>query len=387
MRRTLSDVTKGSWPGYPPAVTAGGFCFISSTLGLSDEGALVTAWSDLPEEARALSSGVPWVDVIEGPPGAQTWAAFRRVRSMLQSLGGDLDDVLQLHLYQRAKRFFPIHERVRQFYEPEAPAPASGIGVGNGSAYGTDWFALDGIAIDPSTWPFGERRRVLHYEGEQPAGSHYSQAVLAGPYVFVAGQIPLDTTKPGNPLVRGYEDVPEPGRFLRVGRSHTDFRDGSIAAQTWFTYEKIRGVLGGAGIGLEDLVHVTVFLQDMKDYGAFHRVHERCLEEALPALTVVEAREVGHKGTLIEIEAIAMRRPPEVARRTIASPGGRMGAHCAAATVAGSLDLHIRTDRSRRGRSGGRGPLGCAAASARPRRGGRAGDRTARGREPSVRDL
>jgi enamine deaminase RidA (YjgF/YER057c/UK114 family) len=318
-------------------VAAGGFCFLSGTLGLDDRGRLVTSWSELAAAARELGSGIPSVDAVEGPPGAQTWAAFERARSVLQGLGGDLDDLVQLHLYQREKRFFPVHERVRRRFEPEAPAPASGIGVADLSLDGTAWFALDGIAIDRSTWPFGERRRVLHHPGEQPAGSHYSQAVLAGPYVFLAGQIPLDGTRPGNPLIRGFDDVPEAGRALRVGRSHPDARDGPIAAQTWFTYDKIRRVLTGAGQGLQDLVHVTVYLQDMKDYATFHRVHQQCLGDAQPALTVVEAREVGHKGTLIEIEATAMRAAPDRRRVATAWPGPPAGAHAASALVAGPL--------------------------------------------------
>ena len=42
------------------------------------------------------------------------------------------------------------------------------------------------------------------------------------------------------PLIRGYDDIPERGRFLKVGRSHEDTRNGTIAAQTWFTYDLIR---------------------------------------------------------------------------------------------------------------------------------------------------
>jgi enamine deaminase RidA (YjgF/YER057c/UK114 family) len=327
----------GAWPGYPPAVAAGGFCFISGTMGLNDEGALVGGWSELPGEAQALSSGFADVDVVEGAPGAQAWAAFRQVRTLLNGLGADFDDVLQLHLYQKEKRLFPVFERIRRLYEPEAPAPASGIGVGDSSADGDAWFGVDGIAIDPSAWRFPERRRVLRHAGEQPTGSHYSQAVQAGPYVFLAGQIALDPSRPGNPVVQGYDDVPEEGRFLRVGRSHPDFRDGAIAAQTWFTYEKIHRVLEAAGSGLEDLISVTVFLQDMKDYATFHRVHERSLARALPALTVVEAREVGHKGTLVEIEATALRPAPGIAHRVIAPPSKRVRAHCASARMAGPL--------------------------------------------------
>ena len=71
----------GAWPGYPPAVVAGGFYFISGTLGLGDDGALVSHWSDLPDEGSALSSGFAAVDAIEGAPGAQAWAERSLTRS------------------------------------------------------------------------------------------------------------------------------------------------------------------------------------------------------------------------------------------------------------------------------------------------------------------
>lgn len=332
-----SSAVIGAWPGYPAAVTAGGFCFISGTLGLNDDGVLVGGWADLAGEGRALGSAFASVDAVEGAPGAQAWAAFGRARSLLGGCGADFGDVLQLHLYQREKRFFPVFERVRRLYEPDAPAPASGVGVGIGGAGEDAWFALDGIAIDPTAWQFGERRRLLRHAGEQASGSHYSQAVLAGPYVFLAGQLPLDHTRPGSPLVQGYDDVPEEGRVLRVGRSHPDFRDGPIAAQTWFTYAQIGRILEAAGCGLEDMVAVTVFLQDMRDYATFHRAHERSLSGARPALTVVEAREVGHKGTLVEIEATAMRRADGLVHRAVAPPAVDSGAHCAPARLAGPL--------------------------------------------------
>lgn len=326
-----------AWPGYPQAVTASGFCFISGIMGLNKAGELVSGWDELPPEAASLASGFASVDAVEGAAGAQSWAAFHQMRALMDSLGGDLDDVVQLHYYQKEKRLFPVFERVKRIYEPEAPAPGSGIGVCGGSGDGKAWFVIDGIAIDPRQRAVLGRRNVLRYSGEKPPGSHYSQAVQAGPYIFVAGHIPNDTSKPGNPVIQGYDDVPEEARFLRVGRSHPDTRDGLIAAQTWFTYDKIRQVLQAAGSGMEDIVNVTVFLQDMTDYHTFHRVHERMFPSSVPALTVTEFREVGHKGTRIEIEVTALK-PGRLRRSAIRTVAGLdTGAHCAHATVAGPL--------------------------------------------------
>ena len=54
---------------------------------------------------------------------------------------------------------------------------------------------------------------------------------------------------------------------------------------------------------LDDVVSITVYLQDMNDYVTFHQVHTSFFSNCSPALSVTQFDKVGHKGTLIEIEA------------------------------------------------------------------------------------
>ena len=122
----------------------------------------------------------------------------------------------------------------------------------------------------------------------------------------MAGALPDDGGPPGaagrsGQLFRRAVKELTKSRRLRVGRSHEDARNGPIAAQTWFTYDLIRQHLEGVGSSLEQVLNLTVYLQDMRDFPTFHRVHERFFPQDPPALTVMEVREVGHKGTLIEI--------------------------------------------------------------------------------------
>ena len=327
------------WPGYPVAVSAGGFCFLSSLMGLNDDGELLSDWNDLPGEKRPFDSGFMLVDAQAAPVTAQSWLLYRHTRAVMASRGGDLTDMLRSHIYQKDKAYWPVYEQVRMAYEPDAPAPSSGVGVSAGSPDGNAWITQDGIALDPQSWPYPGGRRVPQSEGARPVTSFYSQVVEAGPYLFVAGQIPIDTAKPGNPLIRSFEDVPEEGRFLQVGRSHTDTDNGPIAAQTWFVYDNIRRILEGVGSAMEEIVSVTVFLQDMRDFGVFHAMHERFFTGALPALTVTAFREVGHKpGTRLEIEVTAMRGDQAFDRTTISVAGDRVsGAHAALAVKAGPL--------------------------------------------------
>ena len=140
-----------------------------------------------------------------------------------------------------------------------------------------------------------------------PSASHYSQAVASGDLLFTAGHIPIKTTEPGKPLVQGFDDVPEEGRFLATGRSHPDSRDGPIAAQTWYVYEELRKLLAANGFGLDDVVLSTVYLADVRDFAVFHRVHRHFFPDATTALAVTGFDEVGHRGCKIEIELTAAK--------------------------------------------------------------------------------
>ena len=328
-----------AWPGYPVAVTAGGFCFLSSLMGLGKDSKLLADWNEIPEKRRPFDSGFLLADAMTGPVTAQASMLYRHTLEVMASRGGDLNDMLRSHIYQKDKAYWPVYEQVRMAYEPDAPAPSSGVGVLAGSPDSKAWITQDGIALDPLTWPFPKRRQIPQSAGARPVTSFYSQVVEAGPYLFVAGQIPIDTAKPGNPLIRNFDDVPEEGRFLQVGRSHTDSDIGPIAAQTWFVYDNIRRILEGVGSEMSEIVNVTVYLQDMRDFAVFHAMHQHFFPNALPALTVTAFNEVGHKpGTKLEIEVTAMRQDQVSARTAMIAAGEVVnGAHAALAVNAGPL--------------------------------------------------
>jgi enamine deaminase RidA (YjgF/YER057c/UK114 family) len=119
----------------------------------------------------------------------------------------------------------------------------------------------------------------------------------------------------------GYDDVPVQGRFLQRGRSHPDSRDGPIASQAWYVLDEISKVLEGVGSSLADIVLLTVFLQDVRDFSTFHRVYRHFFPERGPALSVMNFNEVGHRGTLIEVEPTALLAHDSVKRRQVDWPG------------------------------------------------------------------
>jgi len=124
-------------------------------------------------------------------------------------------------------------------------------------------------------------KRVVRTEAA-PApfqGAPYSQAIAAGGFVFVSGQLGL---KPGDSAITG-----------------------GIAEQTEQVFANLRAILEEAGTGLDRLVKTTVFLQRLDDFQAMNEVYAKHVGEHPPARATVEVAKLP-SGALVEIEAVAL---------------------------------------------------------------------------------
>jgi 2-iminobutanoate/2-iminopropanoate deaminase len=109
-------------------------------------------------------------------------------------------------------------------------------------------------------------------------GAPYSQAIQAGGFVFVSGQLGLK---------------PEHGEI-----------SGSIEEQTQQVFANLGAILEEAGTGLDRLVKTTVFLTDLGDFAGMNEVYARHVGTAPPARATVEVAALP-SGAKVEIEAIA----------------------------------------------------------------------------------
>lgn len=123
-------------------------------------------------------------------------------------------------------------------------------------------------------------RQVIATENAPAAVGAYSQGIIAGGFVFTAGQIPLI---PGT----------------------SNLREGGIPAQTRQVMNNIAAVLEAAGSGMDQVVKTTVFLADINDFAEFNAVYAEFFPQAPPARTTVQAGGLP-VGALIEIEAVAL---------------------------------------------------------------------------------
>ena len=109
----------------------------------------------------------------------------------------------------------------------------------------------------------------------------YSQAVDAGDFVFVAGQVPI---------------VPAEGKIVAE----------RVAGQTRQVLENIKEILAAAGLGLENVVKTTVFLRSMGDFREMNEVYAEYFANEPPARATIEVAGLP-LGALVEIEAVARR--------------------------------------------------------------------------------
>lgn len=109
-------------------------------------------------------------------------------------------------------------------------------------------------------------------------GAPYNQAIVAGDFVFVAGQLGL---RPGDSAV-----------------------EGDIATQTEQALTNLGAILEAAGSSLGNLVKTTVFLQNLDDFQAMNEVYATRVGDRPPARSTFEVAKLP-SGGLVEIEAVA----------------------------------------------------------------------------------
>ena len=114
-----------------------------------------------------------------------------------------------------------------------------------------------------------------------------------------------------------YPHVKRAGDFLFVSGTSSRRADNTIAGaengqldirvQTRAVIENIRDILKSAGASLADVVEITSFLVDMKDFAGYNQVYGEYFEQSGPVRTTVAVRELPHPQLLIEMRAVAYR--------------------------------------------------------------------------------
>ena len=113
----------------------------------------------------------------------------------------------------------------------------------------------------------------------------FSDAVKVGNTVYVSGQIPKD------PIKGGWAD--------------------NIRGQTTQCLENIKSILEKAGANVSDIVRMSIFLTDIKDYGGMNEAFldffkSNGIEKDFPARSAVQVGPLMYREWFVEIDAVAI---------------------------------------------------------------------------------
>ena len=120
----------------------------------------------------------------------------------------------------------------------------------------------------------------IETESAPAAIGPYSQGIVAGGFLFTAGQIALD---------------PVTGKIV----------EGGIVAQTTRVLANLREVLAKSGATWIDVVKTTVYLVELADFPVVNEIYGKQLGNARPARSTVQVAALP-RGGLIEIDLIAV---------------------------------------------------------------------------------
>jgi 2-iminobutanoate/2-iminopropanoate deaminase len=122
-------------------------------------------------------------------------------------------------------------------------------------------------------------RETISTPGAPAAIGPYAQAVRAGQFLFLSGQIPLD---------------PATGQVV----------PGDVSAQAERVLDNLGAVLTAGGASFAAVVRTTIFLADMNDFAAVNEVYARRFPSSPPARATVQVARLP-RDVRVEIDAIA----------------------------------------------------------------------------------
>ena len=121
---------------------------------------------------------------------------------------------------------------------------------------------------------------VVHSDNAPTALGPYSQGIIAGGFIYTAGQGGID---------------PASGQIVA----------GGVEAETRQVWQNLSAVLAAAGSSLAAVVKVNVYMVDLNDFGKMNAIYAEFFPTTKPARTTVQVAALP-RGLLVEIDCVAV---------------------------------------------------------------------------------
>ena len=136
--------------------------------------------------------------------------------------------------------------------------------------------------------------------------ARYSAWKRKGDFVFLSGVIAVDPAV--GKRIPGFDDIPaEAAQAIgKTGEFSVDIKQGSILAQSWVVFDKIRATMEEAGGSMADVFKLVQYFKDLRDFPLYNQVRRQFFPTDPPVSTVVEVSAMMPTADiLVEVEATA----------------------------------------------------------------------------------
>ncbi len=258
-----------------PAVKAGPFLFHSGLPATDFKGGIpVGKDPDFPHYRNNAEDQIEYV--------------LSHMERCAQAAGTSLSNAVKSQHYHVDRNDFHNIDRVWKKYMP-IPPPRSSMQIKGFMVPGALTTA-NLITLIPDTQH--RKQEILFDKQFHPGmrGVHFSPAIRAGDWLFLAGQVATDFK---TPVFGVHPRMPHYGSDIEI--------------QTEYVLRNLAELLEHCGSSLNDVVNAHIYLLDINDYRGFERVYRRMIPSNPPAMTVIPSTAIMFDGPIIEIDFIAIK--------------------------------------------------------------------------------
>jgi reactive intermediate/imine deaminase len=268
LAQTMSKqiISVGGNPNLPfsPAVKAGGFIYVSGTLGTDASGA-----------------------VAKGDIKAQTKQTLENISATLKAGGSSLASAASVMIYLRSAADFAAMNEVYATYFPKDPPARTTVVVPQPLANADGLVEIAMVAV-----PNGGERVVVHPSGWIKSPNPYSYGIKSGNTLFLSGLV------------------------SRNGKDNTNVK-GDVAAQAKVVLDNGAAILKEAGMSFADVVTSRVYLPDDTTFQAMNAAYRTYFASGAPPARATVKAGLSSPDFAIEITMVAVK---DAGRKAITTP-------------------------------------------------------------------
>ena len=291
---------QGPLSNYELGTRAAGRTFYAGVVGAHPEtGLVVRGANELTDADWPRPEGALAERLMREPVSAQTYTIYTLFRTMLDEHGLAFSDLLKLNIYLRSMTDLPEMERIAGHFLGARRPPAAVIGV-ESLARRDFLIEIEGIAGTPGA--------VKRIDADAGDWALYARAARDDDLVFVSGMLGVSGSQAA--LARRPDDLT--GDAQAVVRRAIDglpvetASQPAAAAQAYLALDRVRTALDRLDSRISNLLKITVYLRDTRDFPFVHAVARAVLGDDPPAITALAVADLPLAQARVEIEAVAV---------------------------------------------------------------------------------